>query len=223
VNVCVIIPAYNESQNIESLIQALCAKGLEAVVIDDGSTDGTGAVAEKNGAVVMRNNRKEGKGCSLRKGFEYALRRDYVGVITMDGDGQHDVADVDRFIAAAQEHKVSIIAGNRMTDSKGMPFVRYCTNRFMSWLISIACRRAIADTQCGYRYISCDILREIDLTCRDFEIETEILMKACKRGFKVYDVPVRTIYCNEESKISPFKDTIRFFIYFAKEIFSVKR
>lgn len=221
-NVCIIIPAYNESQNIGPLIEALRAKRLDVVAIDDGSTDMTGAIVKEKGAVVIRHDQKKGKGCSLRKGFEYALQHDYEGVITMDGDGQHDIADIDQFMTAAQKNKISIITGNRMADSKGMPFIRYCTNRFMSWLISAACKQRIADTQCGYRYISCDILREINLTCRDFEIETEILMEACKKGFKVYDVPIKTIYRDEESKINPFKDTIRFFVYFIKEIFSVK-
>ncbi|MCK5179213.1 MAG: hypothetical protein KAR32_06750, partial [Candidatus Omnitrophica bacterium] len=105
-------------------------------------------------------------------------------------------------------------------NSKGMPFIRYCTNRFMSWLISLACGQSIADTQCGYRYIHCEILKQLDLTSRDFEIETEILMKACQKGFKVLNVPIKTIYRNEESKINPFKDTIRFFTYFIKEICS---
>ncbi|MCK5260152.1 MAG: hypothetical protein KAJ70_03740, partial [Candidatus Omnitrophica bacterium] len=119
-----------------------------------------------------------------------------------------------------EKNKLSVIVGNRMANAKGMPFVRYCTNHFMSRLISLACGQSIVDTQCGYRYIHCDILKAIDLISRDFEIETEILMKACQKGFKVRNVPIKTIYRNEESKINPFKDTIRFFTYFIKEICS---
>lgn len=217
-NICVVIPAYNESKKIGPLVESLRSRGLDVVVIDDGSTDGTGAIAGEKGAAVIRHDRKNGKGYSLRRGFEHALRRDCQGVITMDGDGQHDARDIDQFMNAAQQHKDSVIVGNRMTETKGMPVVRYCTNRVMSWLISLACRQPIADTQCGYRYIGCEILRAIRLTCRDFEIETEILMKACKKGFKVYNVPIRTIYRGEQSMIHPFKDAIRFFMYFLKEI-----
>ena len=217
-NICIVIPAYNESQNIGPLIESLCAKTYNVIVIDDGSTDETGVTAKEKGAIVIRHDKRSGKGYSLRKGFEYALHHDYEAVITMDGDGQHDISDLGQFIEAAQKHKVSIITGNRMQNSQKMPVIRYCTNRCMSWLISRVCKQKIIDTQCGYRYISCDILREIHLTSRDFEIETEILIKACKQNFKVYNVPIKTIYCGEKSQINPVKDTVRFIVYFIKEI-----
>ena len=222
-NICIVIPAHNESCTIGFLVESLSRRGFDVIVVDDGSTDETGVIAREKGAIVIRQDKKQGKGYSLREGFRYALEHDYEAVIIMDGDGQHDVSGVDRFLIEAQKNKISVIVGNRMVNSKGMPFIRYCTNRFMSWLISSACGQSIADTQCGYRYINCEILKQLDLTSRDFEIETEILMKACQKGFKVRNVPIKTIYRNEESKINPFKDTVRFFAYFIKEICSLKK
>ena len=218
--ICALIPAHNESTSIAGVIGALKSKGLDVLVIDDGSDDGTGGIASEKGAHVIRHEHKTGKGNALQKGFDYALRHDFDGVVTIDADGQHDVNDIDQFLAIAGEHKVSVITGNRMTNAKGMPFIRYCTNRFMSWLISLACRQVIADTQCGYRYISCEILKEIHLACSGFEIESEILLKASKKGYRIYGVPVKTIYRDEKSKINPFIDTARFFLYFIKEICS---
>ena len=222
-NICIVIPANNESYTIGFLVESLSGRGFDVIVIDDGSADETGVIAREKGAIVIRHDEKKGKGYSLREGFQYALEHDYDAVITMDGDGQHDVGGVDRFLIEAEKNKWSVIVGNRMANSKDMPFIRYCTNRFMSWLISLACGQSIADTQCGYRYIHCDILKQLNLTSRDFEIETEILMKACQKGFNVRNVPIKTIYRDEESKINPFKDTIRFFAYFIKEIFFLKR
>ncbi|MBN1869902.1 MAG: glycosyltransferase family 2 protein [Candidatus Omnitrophica bacterium] len=222
-NICVIIPAHNEACTIGYLVESLLKKNFDVVVIDDGSQDETGAISREKGACVLNHIDKKGKGYSLREGFQYALKHGYEAVVTMDGDGQHDVNGIDRFLAQAQKNKVSVIVGNRMIDPKGMPFVRLCTNRFMSWLISLVCRQRIADTQCGFRYIHCGILKQIDLVSRDFEIETEILMQACKKGFKVFNVPVKSIYRDEKSMINPFKDTIRFFVYFMKEICSLKR
>jgi glycosyltransferase involved in cell wall biosynthesis len=222
-NICIIIPANNEACTIGFLVESLSKKGFDVIVIDDGSKDETGVIAQEKGAIVLRHDEKKGKGSALREGFRYAVERDYDAVIMMDGDGQHDVGGVDRFLIEAEKNKHSVIVGNRMVNSKGMPFIRFCTNRFMSWLISLACGQSISDTQCGYRYIHCDVLKQIDLTSRDFEIETEILMKVCQKGFKVANVPIKTIYRNEESKINPFKDAIRFFTYFIKEIFSRKR
>ncbi len=222
-NICIIIPAHNESKTIGPLVSSLSERKLDTVVIDDGSADATGNIAQEKGAIVLRHELKQGKGCSLRKGFAYALQHGYDGVIIMDGDGQHDVESIEHFLDIAKKDMVSVIVGNRMADSRGMPFIRYCTNRFMSWLISLVCGQNIADTQCGYRYIGCGVLKDIPLTCKDFEIETEILMKARKKGFKIYDMPIKTIYQNEESKINPFKDTIRFCSYFIQEIFSSKK
>ena len=85
-------------------------------------------------------------------------------------------------------------------------------------LISFVCKQSIPDTQCGYRYIRCNVLRELCLTCNEFEIETEILMKACKKNFAVFSIPIKTIYSNEVSQINPFRDTVRFFVYFIREL-----
>lgn len=218
IKICILIPVLNEAQTIAVVVSSLRAQKLDVVVIDDGSTDDSGAIARRNGATVIRHEVKKGKGQSLRDGFRYALERGYDGVITMDGDGQHDAADIGQFLRLVAKERPGIIVGNRMADPRGMPYVRYLTNRFMSFLISSACGQRIADTQCGYRYIDSRVLCEVPLACDDFEIETEMLMKSAKRGFRIDSVPVTTIYRDEESKINPWKDTIRFITYFMKEI-----
>ncbi len=217
VRVCVVIPVHNEAKNIGPLVKALRHEGLDVVVVDDGSTDQSGLMARHNGAVVLTHDKKQGKGRSLLKGFGYALERDYDGVLTMDGDGQHDVHDIPQFMEQAKGGGPAIITGNRMHNPQGMPGVRLWTNRVMSVVISFLCRQKIPDTQCGFRLISCAILRQLQLTSCDFEIETEVLMKASKKGFKIVSIPVRTIYWGESSKINPFFDTIRFFAYLIKE------
>ena len=216
--ICVVIPVNNEALTIGRVVKALKEKGVFVLVIDDGSTDGSGGIAKKQGAVVIRKEQRNGKGFSLREGFKYALTEGFDGVITMDGDGQHAAEDLDKFLEEAKKNPVSVVTGNRMAEHKGMPLVRYLTNRFMSGLISWACKQPVPDTQCGYRYISCEILKQVELTSRDFEIETEILIQASRRGYKVISVPVQTIYGREESKIRPVKDTIRFLNYFFKAI-----
>ncbi len=219
-NICVIIPVHNEANTIGSLVESLKQKNLDTVVIDDGSCDLSGMIARQKGADVIFHEGKKGKGSSLKEGFQYALEKNYEAVIAMDGDGQHDPGDIEQFLNLAQQFPVSVINGSRMRDHQKMPWVRYLTNKFMSLLISLSCRQSIPDTQCGFRYISCGILKEIQLTSNEFEIETEILMKAAKKGFRIYSVPIKTIYRNEKSKIAPFKDTLRFFGYFFRELLS---
>ena len=218
--ICLVIPVHNESSAIGPLIEAIRRKNLDVVVIDDGSSDRSGEIASQKGAKVLRNTQRSGKGFSLQRGFDYAMEQSYEAVIAMDGDGQHDAGDLDCFIDQAQIAPVCIIAGNRMHNVKDMPWLRCLTNRGMSWLISCFCHQPIPDTQCGYRYIHSKILKEIHLSSSDFEIETEVLIQAAKKGFKIYSVPIKTIYRDEESKIHPLKDTIRFFRYLFKEITS---
>jgi len=218
--ICVIIPVHNESRAIGPLVARVREKGLDVVVVDDGSTDSSATIAGNQGAEVITNQHKQGKGLSLKKGFEYALQHDYDGVITMDGDGQHDPLDIDLFLQKIHQQPRAVITGSRMENSTGMPPIRYMTNIGMSRLISLLCRQAIPDTQCGFRYISSVILRDVDLVSNDFEIETEVLIKASRYGYPVLSLPIKTIYRNEQSKISPLKDTFRFIVYIVKELFS---
>ncbi|MDP2653861.1 MAG: glycosyltransferase family 2 protein [Candidatus Omnitrophota bacterium] len=214
----IIIPAHNESSAIGPLVSRIRRKDLDVIVVDDGSVDGSGDDARRNGAFVITNETRKGKGMSLQVGFQHCLRQGYAAVITMDGDGQHAVEDLDGFLEAARREPVIVVNGNRMADTRGMPLIRRWTNRFMSGLISAVCRQPIPDSQCGYRYIHREILEKLRLTSSDFEIESEVLIQASKMGYKVRSVPIRTIYSGEKSKIRPFRDTIRFFCYLLREM-----
>ncbi|MCX5681719.1 MAG: glycosyltransferase family 2 protein, partial [Candidatus Omnitrophica bacterium] len=205
--VCIVIPVYNESRQIGEIVKKIKARGLDIVVIDDGSTDHSYTLARDNGAVVIAHPAKQGKGVSLRDGFSYAVTHGFDGVVAMDGDGQHAIEDIDIFIQKVQHESCSVISGNRMLDPKAMPFVRRWVNRFMSFIISSICHQSIPDSQCGFRFISTDVLKSINLTSTEFEIETEVLVKAARKGFKISSVPIQTIYRDEFSKINPWTDT----------------
>jgi glycosyltransferase involved in cell wall biosynthesis len=216
--IAIVIPAHNEVQTIGSLVVAVRALGYDCVVIDDGSVDNTGAVAEHARAVVLKTEVKRGKGNALKVGFDYVLAQGYEALIAMDGDGQHSPLDIAAFVACYQNTKADIVTGNRMNNTRSMPLVRLATNRFMSWLISLFCRQDIPDTQCGYRLIKTKVLESINLESSDFEIETEVLIKASKKGFKIASVAIQTIYRDEVSKIQPVRDTCRFIVYLWREL-----
>ncbi|MBI4308970.1 MAG: glycosyltransferase family 2 protein [Candidatus Omnitrophica bacterium] len=209
-NILAVIPAHNEASAIAVVSGGVKALGHEVLVVDDGSTDATADLAGQAGAVVLSTGQKSGKGNALRLGFDYAVKNGYEAVIALDGDGQHDPGDIKLFLESHARTGASIINGNRMADPRGMPFIRLATNTVMSWIISLICRQHIPDTQCGFRFMTTDVLRNIQLECRDFEIETELLVKASRKGFKITSVPVTTIYRNETSKIKPARDTMRF-------------
>lgn len=218
---CIIMPVHNEARTIKGLLEQIKKEvGCDVAVIDDGSLDGSGEKARQFGAHVITNKMKSGKGFSLREGFKYALANGYQGVITMDGDGQHLPQDLKCFFNYPKINNSCIIVGNRMHDTAKMPLVRRWTNRFMSSIISLAARQTITDTQCGLRFIGSEVLNRVQLKCSGFEIESEILMKASKKGFLIYTVDIHTVYQDEVSKINPLRDTLRFFTYFFKELFS---
>ncbi len=207
---CVIIPTYNESNVIADLIRQLHQQNIDIVVIDDGSRDNTAAIAEAQGVVVIRNLYNLGKGASLIRGFNYILDKGFDAVITMDGDGQHRPEEIPNFLSRAESSASGIIIGNRMSDTKNMPALRFATNKFMSWLISKIAKQKIPDTQCGFRLIKKEVLEKLNLTTANYDTESEVLIRAARLGFKIDSLPVKTVYSNERSRINPFVDTLRF-------------
>ncbi len=217
--VCVVIPTYNESKTIGNLVKEVIKKGYDTVVIDDGSKDASAHLAKKAGAYVLQNKKNLGKGLALRVGFKYCIDQDYDAIVTMDADNQHHPEDIIKLIDAAKEKDTGIVVGNRMFYSKGMPLVRWLTNKTMSLIISLACKQLIPDSQCGFRLIKKDILKDINLKTKKFEIESELLIKAAKLRYKIKSTPIKTIYEGQKSQINPFVDTFRFIKYIIAESF----
>ena len=221
-HVLVLIPAYNEAEKINAVVQDVIQKGFPVLVVDDGSTDHTSDQLKNLPAKVIVSPSNQGKGASLRKGFEWFLRQDYAAVVLMDADGQHDPAELGIFLRALGENGWDFVIGNRLNNPTNMPLVRVLTNRFMSWVISGVARQKIADSQCGYRAIRKAALQKMVLSTAHFEIESEMLLQASRLGFKIGSVPVRCIYGRNKSRINPVIDTVRFFKFISKSIFPKK-
>ncbi|MGD9015514.1 MAG: glycosyltransferase family 2 protein [Candidatus Omnitrophota bacterium] len=218
--VCIIIPTYNESLAIGGLVRQIHKHGWDVLVVDDGSSDATAQISQDNGAIVLRNQENQGKGFSLIRGLKYVLDKNFDAAITMDGDGQHSPEDILRFINEAQVSQAGIIIGNRMQSTDKMPAIRVLTNKFMSWFISRLIRQSIPDTQCGFRLIKKELLARLKFTTHRFETESEILFQASNLGYHIQSVPIKTIYQKEKSQINPFIDTIRFFSFIWRQIWT---
>ena len=213
-DIAVLIPAHNEERTIGELVSELKKKFETVIVVDDGSSDGTGLLAEENGATVLKHSVCRGKGEALKTGFRYILENlsDISAVITMDGDGQHKVEDVVHFEKAYRRNKnISIWVGKRKIKGTDMPFIRRITNISMSILISLFSLQWIPDTQNGFRLIKRDVIRNVTLITSKFETESELLIKAGWKMYRIGSVPISTVYSKEKSKINPTRDTIRFF------------
>ncbi len=208
----VLIPAYNEADCIGGLLRRLrkYVKPQDIIVVDDGSSDGTGDIARDFGVKVLVHPRNRGKGAAQRTGFSYIVEAGYDGVITMDGDGQHDPDEIPLFISKAEEG-YDIIIGMREGNISTMPLDRYLVNRTTSLVVSLFSGVRVRDSQCGYRFIRRGVMEKVPLSTTKFQTESEMLIKASRIGFKIGEVPIRTIYTDTaKSYIDPVVDTIRF-------------
>ena len=204
-----IIPCFNEGDRIGSLIRDVREHLPFVLVVDDGSTDDTAALATAAGATVVRHGSNRGKGAALRVGFQYLRDHGFRWALTMDGDGQHSAADIPRFLAQADASDADLIIGNRLGQSKRIPWVRRKVNLWMTHRLSRLTGVPLADSQCGFRLLKLAFLERVVLTADRFEIESELLLAVVRAGGKIAFVPVDVIYHYGHSKIHPAWDTWR--------------
>lgn len=207
-NVCALIPAFGEAATIAEVVTGVRPHVQAVIVVDDGSTDDTGARAEAAGAEVLRHPQNRGKGNAVRTGLAHVLLQPFTHVLLMDGDGQHRPADVPKLMAAARETGADLVVGERVFDKAQMPRSRYYSNTIGSRALSSFIGSSIKDSQSGFRLIRCDALRGITLTATGYEIETEMLIKLARRGIRMASVPVTLSY-GARSKLRPIRDTTR--------------
>ena len=180
---------------------------LPVLVIDDGSTDATAEIAEEAGATVLRRRPNQGKGAALRAGFEWAIAHDVEAVITLDGDGQHDPAEIPGFLAAYAHRTVAgaateLIVGQR--DFTVMPRSRRIANVLGTLALSAAVGHRIPDNQSGYRLIGRRLMNAmLDSREDGFTFEVEMIAVCLREGWPMTWIPIRTIYAEETSHIRP--------------------
>jgi glycosyltransferase involved in cell wall biosynthesis len=205
-----LIAAFNEAPSIAGVVSGVRPHVASVLVVDDGSTDGTAQAAASAGAAVIRHQANCGKGAAIRTGLATVLATDATHVLLLDGDGQHEPADAPHLIDAARCGSVDFVLGERPFDRASMPRSRYWTNRISSRVISRYFVGAeVADAQSGYRLVATDLLRRLRLSARGYEIETEMLIKAARRGARLARVPISLRYEGAVSKLRPWRDTTR--------------
>lgn len=207
----VIIPAYNARKTISGLIRELIDFGFpreNIMVVDDGSTDRTADAARQIGALVLSESVNRGKGYALRHGFARAAELGWKTVITLDADGQHQVAEIARLLNADPSYP--LVIGCRQRNRKQMPRPRALINRTTSLVISLLSRQYFPDVQSGYRRIDLAMIRRLPLRMNRFQIDSELSYHAVRRGYRIGFVPVTAVYNGGPSYIKPILDTGRF-------------
>jgi len=219
----VAIPSKNLEDTIANVVREVLDLGLDldVLVVNDGSTDGTARAAKEAGAIVVDHPVNLGKGAALRTAFDYALDRGYDAIVTMDGDEQHDPATIPEFVSALAGGDVDLVVGTRMHAVGDMPAIRRWTNRTTSRVVSRLAGQEIPDSQSGYRIIRSDVLRDVAgrLVTSNYDTESEILIRAGRKGHRIGALPIESIYTDSVSHINPFVDTLRFIGLAVRSVF----
>jgi glycosyltransferase involved in cell wall biosynthesis len=200
-----LVPAYQAAETVGPVVRGLLRHVPRVLVVDDGSTDATGERAAEAGGEVLRLPENCGKGSAIRAGLARLFATDATHIAFVDSDGQHDPQDLSALLEAAREGDEFVI-GSRMARPEETPAVRYRTNEIGSRILSRMTGHHVEDGQSGYRIVSTDLLRRLNLNSRGYMIETEILLKAARHVERFRHVPVRAIY-GGPSHYRPFVDT----------------
>jgi glycosyltransferase involved in cell wall biosynthesis len=205
-----VIPAYQDEKHIGDIVRRTRERLDHVLVVDDGSSDQTAQRARDAGAQVIVHDQNRGKGEAIKTGLGYWLDREVMWVNLLDSDGQHLPEEIDRFLTAAGATQLTFFIGNRMNNLAGMPFIRRVVNRYMSRQISRVCGQEIPDTQCGFRMLHRQLIPKLLGGGDRFDYDTEVLIIASRKGYRIESVPITTIYTDQVSKIRPLRDAIRF-------------
>jgi len=221
----VVIPAFNESATLRDVVTGVLRHVARVIVIDDGSIDGTASTIADLPVIVLRNTRNLGKAASIVAGAREAVRRGATAIVTIDGDGQHDPADLPLLLDAHRAASDSIIIGARLHARDAIPTVRYRANRFANFWISWAAGYPIADTQSGYRVYPAALLAQPPAPydpAASFVFESEILIAAARVGVNAVCVPVTVRYPDvaRRSHFRPVVDVVRIAIMLTGRIVS---
>ena len=199
------LPAFNEEKNIGKIIAQLLDKSYSVIVCNDGSSDSTGIIAEKMGAIMINHKKNLGYGAAIGSIFRKARDEKFDILVTFDSDGQHRISDIEKMIEPIKNKTADIVIGSRFTeDGKAdMPKYRKIGIKVITNLVNSQTGKKITDSQSGFRSYSSEVLSQMNLSEKGMGVSTEILIKANKQKLKIIEIPITILYEGETSTHHP--------------------
>ncbi len=197
------IPCFNEDRCVGSVVLKCREHVGQVVVIDDGSTDETARVAELAGAVVVRHDTNKGKGVAVNTAFEYARKAGCTGMVLLDGDGQHDPAEIPRLLAPVLDGQADMVVGSRFLDVRSQtPGYRVWGQRILTLFTNIGSSSSLSDSQSGFRAFSPKAIESLSFGETGLSVESEMQFLARQADLRLAEVPINVAY-HDRSKRSP--------------------
>lgn len=202
--ICVVVPVYNHQLTIREVIRG-ARENYEVIVVNDGSTDGTGAVlaAEKD-VVILTLDANRGKAAALTAGFRKARELGFTHAITIDADGQHPVGALDEFARLSRRFPQACIIGVRDLGVEHAPLLRRFSNTLSNIFFRIETGVPLCDTQCGYRVYPLERIQKLAVQSDKYAYELEVMVRAAWAGIELIPCAVRTDYSAPTSRLSHF-------------------
>lgn len=196
--VWIVVPAYNEQTRLATTLAALRARRDPVVVVDDGSTDRTGQIADQEGVWYLRHLFNCGQGAALQTGIDFAVRRGARIIVTFDADGQHMVEDIERVVQPIREGRADVVLGSRFLGSTvGLPRTRWLILKLGVLFTRLFSRVRVTDTHNGLRAFSREAAQRIHITMGGMAHASEILEQIREHDLRYCEVPVTIKYFDE--------------------------
>lgn len=202
--IIVAIPAHNEEQFIAEVVLKAREFADEVIVVDDGSTDKTARIAKAVGAVVIRHKVRRGAGGATKSCFEATKAKGADVLVTLDGDAQHEPAEISKLVAPILSGEVDLVIGSRFLGGQGnMPRYRQFGIKVITWLFNFGSRVKVSDAQSCFRAYGEKALHSLSATEEGFGFSIELLVQARQKGFTLTEVPIRCIYHSGSHSANP--------------------
>lgn len=193
--VWVFLPAFNEAQVIQGVIQRIKACGFSnIVVIDDGSSDNTAECARLQGVYSLSFCINRGVGAAIQAAIIYAKRKGIDYLVLIDADGQHYPEDIPVLLEAMENEQADIVIGSRFLDRQSkIPKSRIFFNKIANLLTTMG-QTTVSDSQSGFRLLNKKSIESLDLELDSYGVCTEMIWKTKKQNLRLVEVPIRVLY-----------------------------